>query len=88
MTDSERDNLILKIASDVEVIKNNQDRDFRVLYGKEKPGLIEEVQELKTQMQLLKQSQAGWKQILHYVGSILSGGLVGWFSSLLTRSAQ
>lgn len=84
MTENERDNLILKIASDVEVIKNNQDRDFRVLYGKEKPGLIEEVQELKTQVQLLKQSQAGWKQILHYVGSIISGGLVGWLTGKIS----
>ena len=84
MTENERDNLILKIASDVEVIKNNQDRDFRVLYGKEKPGLIEEVQELKTQVQLLKQSPAGWKQILHYVGSIISGGLVGWLTGKIS----
>ncbi len=88
MTENERDNLILKIASDLEVIKHDLAQDFRILHGNGKPGLIEEVQELKTQVQLLKQSQAGWKQILHYVGSILSGGLVGWFSSLLTRSAQ
>ena len=84
MTENERDNMILKIASDVEVIKHDLAQDFRILYGNGKPGLIEEVQELKTQVQLIKQSQSSWKQILHYVGSILSGGLVGWLTSKIS----
>jgi len=84
MTENERDNLILKIASDVEVIKHDLAQDFRILHGNGKPGLIEEVQELKTQVQLIKQSQSSWKQILHYVGSILSGGLVGWLTSKIS----
>ena len=84
MTENERDNLILKIASDVEVIKHDLAQDFRILHGNGKPGLIEEVQELKTQVQLMKQSQSSWKQILHHVGSILSGGLVGWLTSKIS----
>jgi hypothetical protein len=84
MNRERRDNLILKIASDIEVIKHDLAQDFRILHGNGKPGLIEEVQELKTQVQLLKQSQAGWKQILHYVGSIISGGLVGWLTGKIS----
>ena len=81
MTENERDKLIMQIASDVEVIKNNLAHDFKTLYGNGKPGLVEDVQELKTQVQLLKQAQAGWRQLLHYIGSILSGGIVGWLTS-------
>ena len=85
MTDSERDNYIIKIAQDVEVIKHDLANDFRELHGNGKPGLIEKVQVLETQVQLLKQSQAGWKQLLHYIASILSGGVVGWMSSVLAK---
>ena len=88
MTDNERDKMINEIASDVKVIKDRLERAFITLYGDGKPGVLDEMQDLKTQVQLLKQSQAGWKLLLHYIGSILSGGLVGWLSSILTRSAQ
>lgn len=85
MTDNERDNYIIKIAQDVEVIKHDLANDFRELHGNGKPGLIEKVQVLETQMQLLKQSQSTWRTMLHYIASILSGGLVGWLSSVLTK---
>lgn len=81
MTENERDNLILKIASDVEVIKHDLEHDYKALYGNGKPGLIAEVQELNTQVRLIKQSQAGWRQALHYIGSILSGGIVAWLTA-------
>ena len=84
MTENERDKLILQIASDVEVIKHDLANDFRELHGNGKPGLIEKVQNLETQIQLIKQSQAGWKQLLHYVASILSGGLVGWLTGKIS----
>lgn len=84
MTDSERDNLIIKIASDVEVIKHDLANDFRELHGNGKPGLIEKVQNLETQFQLMRQSRSAWKTALHYVLSILSGGAIGWLTSWLT----
>ena len=83
MTENERDNVIMKIASNIEVIKHDLANDFRELHGNGKPGLIEKVHVLETQVQLLKQAQAGWRQLLHYVGSILSGGIVGWLAGKL-----
>lgn len=84
MTDGERDKIIMDIAADIKVIKNNLDRDYKALYGNGKPGIIEDVSQIKTELQLIKQSQSAWKTVLHYLASALSGGFVGWFGSRMS----
>ena len=93
MTDNERDKIINEIASDVRLIKDRLERDFRTLYGNGKPGLVDDVTQAKTDILLLQQDtkrgESTWKTILHYVATlvsaIVSGGVVGWISARLVR---
>lgn len=93
MTDSERDKIINEIASDVRLIKDRLERDFRTLYGNGRPGLVDDVAQAKTDILLLQQDakrgKSAWRSILHYVATlvsaILSGGVVGWISARIAH---
>ena len=85
MTDNERDKIINEIASDVRLIKDRLERDFRTLYGNGRPRLVDDVAQAKTDIELIKQSHSIWRTLIHYVGSILSGGIVAWLTAKICR---
>jgi len=47
MTDSERDELLIRLDERTKKIKDDLETDFHALYGNGKPGLVERVQKLE-----------------------------------------
>ena len=89
MNNDVRDNLILQIARDVDVIKNNQSRDYKIIYGDGKSGLVQDMKQAQDDIKELQRIHATHRSvawtILKYIGTIASGGAIGWLASFLTR---
>ena len=89
MNNDARDNLILQIARDVDVIKNNQTRDYNALYGDGSYGLVHDMKQAQDDIKDLQRIHATHKNaamtVLKYIGTIASGGVIGWLASFLTR---
>ena len=71
---TETDTLIRQIYADLQVIKTKMDSDYRALYGNGKPGLIDEVANLKRDLAIIKAKQswfgssiAGWVSVLAWL---------------------
>ena len=90
MTNDDRDKLIIQIARDVDVIKNNQERDYHTLYGdRNHDGLVKDVANAQDDIKELQRihdthRSVAWT-ILKCLGTIASGGAIGWLASFLTR---
>lgn len=69
MTDSERDNLITEIHTDVQVMKSKLEHDFRALYGNGHPGLIDRVADIEKKLAVMNGSQHSVLQTLAWLAT-------------------
>lgn len=72
--EEDTDTLIRQIYADLQVIKTKMDSDYRALYGNGKPGLIDDVANLKSDIAIIKAKQswfgsslAGWLSLLAWL---------------------
>ena len=66
MSDTERDELLIRIDEQVKEIKSKLDRDGRTIYGNGKPGLLSRVQSLED---FHRNESTFWKK---------TGGVIAW----------
>ena len=76
MTDTQRDELLIKLATDVAEVKLKIGNDFKALYGNGKPGLIDTVAVLERRISELEGEAKARKR--HWVAIC---GIIAWVAS-------
>ena len=76
MTDTQRDDLLIRLASDVAEVKLKTSNDYKAIYGNGKPGLIDTVAVLERRVSELegdvKARKRNWLAIC---------GIIAWVAS-------
>lgn len=72
MTDTQRDELLLKIHSDIEVMKTKLDNDYRIINGNGQPGLVARVADIEKKLAAMNASQ---NSVLRTLGWLVTTGL-------------
>ncbi len=69
MTDTQRDELLLKIHSDIEVMKTKLDNDYRIINGNGQPGLVARVADIEKKLAVMNGSQHSVLQTLAWLAT-------------------
>lgn len=69
MTDSERDNMIMAIHSDIQVMKMKLDNDYKIINGNGQPGLVSRVAEIEKKLAVMAASQNSVLRMLAWLAT-------------------